>query len=134
MLALDQTFHTRLSLTQLDSAWLSLTQRNSVQLSATQNDSEWLNVTQPDSAGLSRTQRDSIAPKISIFLASIYLIRGDICSNTIWNFFLTIVQKTHDDMTFSSSFIAYVFVHQKAKYITEIVFLHSRSRYKFLIK
>ena len=88
MTFLDQLSSTQIDLAWLsDSAWLSLTQLDSAQLSATQHDSTQLSSTQPDSVRLSRTQHDSIAPKISIFLASIYLIRGDICSNTIWNFF-----------------------------------------------
>ena len=77
---LDQTFpksvpnlSARLSLAWLGSAWLSATQCDSAQLS----------VTQLHSAGFSQTQCDSIVPKISILPASIYLIRGDICSNTI---------------------------------------------------
>ena len=49
----------KLSLTQLNSAWLSLTQLDSAQLSSTQLNSAWLRSTQHDSARLSATQHNS---------------------------------------------------------------------------
>ena len=59
LLALDQTFHTRLNVTQGNSAHLSTTQHDSAHLSATQCNSAQLSATQYDSARLSATQRNS---------------------------------------------------------------------------
>ena len=101
-----------LSVTQCDSACLSATQCDSAGLSVTQHDSApdsvpdsapdsvpdsapdsaRLSWTQPDSAGISRTLRVSIVPEISIFPASIYLIRGDICSNYNLKFFFILFE------------------------------------------
>ena len=75
---------------QYHSAWFSATQHNSAWLSSTQPDSVGLSQTQPDSVRLIATYFDSIVTKISIFPASICLIRGDICSNYHLKFFFFI--------------------------------------------
>ena len=105
-----------------------------MQLSATQSDSARLSIPM-NLLPFTISNTFKFIPKASIFPANIYLIRGDICSNTIWNFYLSALMNSlrnrfSTEYPFFPKFlkIQHIFIKVGRDYASQFLMRNKESR------